>query len=171
MLHDGDRSTKKGIIRTVHGIGYRFESPVKIEHVEDTNEDQTPSVFDASLYVFISYSHQDSLIADDISRDLAELGIEYFLDRKDIGWGESIRATVRKALRRCTHQVIILSPASIKSHWVHFEAGWAMGANRVALPFVTHPSLEIPGYFGDLLFKTSREEIRKFFQGLEKKSA
>ena len=81
-------------------------------------------------YVFISYSHVDSHVADQVAAGLQELGLDHFLDRKDITWGQNLSTAVHHALRECTHQVIILSPASIKSPWVHFETGHAIGAVR-----------------------------------------
>lgn len=115
-------------------------------------------------YVFISYSHVDSRLVDQIAGDLAKIGIDYFLDRKDITWGQSITEEVRRALRECTHQIIILSPASIKSPWVHFEIGHAFGSGKVALPFLTHPSLDVPQYLKDLLWIENREDLCRYFE-------
>jgi hypothetical protein len=118
------------------------------------------------IKAFISYSQVDSELADAIATDLSALGINYFLDRKAITWGQSIGQSVREGLKNCSHQIIILSPASLKSHWVHFEAGFALGSRKVLLPFLSHPSLEVPGYFADLLYKSSREDIKEYFRGL-----
>lgn len=132
-----------------------------------SNSDQIDFVNAISnIYVFISYAHEDSEFAAQIADDLSALRIEYFLDRKEISWGQSIGQSVREALQRCSHQIIILSPASIKSPWVHFEAGFAFGSGKVALPFLSHPSLDIPSYFTDLLCKSRREDIKGYFQEL-----
>ena len=34
----------------------------------------------------------------------------------------------------------------------------------VALPFLSHPSLKIPGYFSDLLWKATRDDLKEYFQ-------
>ncbi|MCF6338091.1 MAG: winged helix-turn-helix domain-containing protein [Gammaproteobacteria bacterium] len=147
-------------IRTVHGHGFIFDGEVTIK---ESNIRQEIDLKNKRPFVFVSYSHTDSSVADKIVENLQQLDIKSFLDRKDIAWGESIGKTVRKAIETCTHQIIILSPASIKSEWVHFEAGFAMGIGRIPLPFLTHPSQDVPKYFQDTLFVTTSEELMNYF--------
>jgi TIR domain len=64
---------------------------------------RTYESFVPSLYVFISYAHKDSKLANTIAADLSAIGIEYFLDRKDIQWGHSIGQRVREALQQCSN--------------------------------------------------------------------
>ena len=48
--------------------------------------------------VFLSYSHVDTTIANDIGAALNDLGVEYFRDVKDIEWGDRIETEVQTAL-------------------------------------------------------------------------
>jgi tetratricopeptide (TPR) repeat protein len=127
----------------------------------DRHQDDAPDRL--GPYVFISYSHVDSHVADQVASGLAALGIDHFLDRKDISWGQNLSDAVHHALRECTHQVIILSPASIKSPWVHFETGHAIGAGKIALPFVTHTALDVPNYLRDLLWIGDLKALNEYF--------
>ena len=107
--------------------------------------------------LFISYSHDDAALADEVASVCKELAIPCFLDRKDINWGESIRNTVAHGLGQATHVLVIVSPASLKSGWVPFEVGFAIGRGIHVLPLLTHPSLDLPGYLGDPLYRINRD--------------
>lgn len=114
--------------------------------------------------VFISYSHVDSEVADSIVAVFEKLGIKYFRDVKHIKWGRSISGEVRGALERSVAILVILSPASIKSQWVPYEVGYGRALHKRVLPFLTHPSIEVPGYMGDLRRISSIAEMREYFE-------
>jgi len=116
------------------------------------------------MKVFISYSHEDENVARDLSRMLLDLSIEHFLDLKDISWGDSITKTIRRGLESCTHIIIVISPASLKSSWVPFETGLALGKRTKILPFLTHKSLDVPGYLSDLHYATDLEQAQEYFE-------
>lgn len=100
--------------------------------------------------VFISHSSADRDIADYIARDLAAQGIEVWSDRSILP-GEAWDSAITKALDEAQFFVLVLSPRSLSSEWVNFEAGVALsrdpssghrrvlpilvkGADRNALP-------------------------------------
>lgn len=114
--------------------------------------------------VFISYSSVDDGVARSVADTLAGLGIDYFLDSKDIKWGDDISGEIKKSLADCSHLIVVLSPASLKSQWVPFEIGHASALDKRILPFVTHPSLSLPGYLQAFHHKTRIEDIRAFFE-------
>ena len=114
--------------------------------------------------VFISYSHVDSEAADSIVAVFEKLGIKYFRDVKHIKWGRSISAEVRGALERSVAILVILSPASIKSQWVPYEVGYGRALHKRVLPFLTHPSIDVPGYMGDLRRISSIAEMREYLE-------
>jgi hypothetical protein len=115
-------------------------------------------------YVFISYSHEDDAAAKSIARALTSIGVPHFLDKKDIRWGDRIKDSVRSALRKCSHQIIILSPATDDSRWVHYECGVADGGSKTLLPFRVHPKQKLPGYMTDVLAKDSVADVRAYFE-------
>jgi hypothetical protein len=118
------------------------------------------------MSVFISYSSVDREIANDLAELLQSLDIEYFLDRKDIAWGDPVTEAVQAGLRNCSCLVVIVSPASLKSQWVPFEVGQAVAAGKRILPYLTHPSLDVPSYLADLHYATHMDAVRTYFAGL-----
>jgi len=114
--------------------------------------------------VFVSYSHVDRKTADSIVEVFEELGIKYFRDVKDIEWGGSIGSKVRDALKRSTAILVILSPASIKSQWVSYEVGFGRALNQRILPFLTHPSIDVPRYMGNPRHISEIAEMREYLK-------
>ena len=72
---------------------------------------------------FISYSHDDAETALKIQGECCRAQIDCFLDRKDISWGDSLSDVVGRGLGDCSHLLLVLSPASLKSNWVFYEVG------------------------------------------------
>lgn len=113
--------------------------------------------------VFISYSHTDKETADVITALLDDLGIEYFRDVKEIEWGDAIVGSVRQGLSDAIAVIVIVSPGSLKSQWVAYEIGFATALHKRVLPYLTHPSLDLPGFMSDLSYIDSPEKIRDYF--------
>lgn len=177
-LYDGAYQEKLGYVRSLRKappVGIKVidmaESGISVDSFGTKKPLKSSNIFsekvnkvtEKKLYVFISYSHEDSSIALNISDILSSKGIEHFHDSKDIRWGSKITDSVESALRKSTHQIIVLSPASIKSGWVNYEVGYADGAEKVLLPYLTHPSLEVPGYLSNRLHVSNISEIKEYF--------
>jgi nucleoside 2-deoxyribosyltransferase len=120
--------------------------------------------------VFVSYSHVDKAVARQICQVLDECGIDYFRDEKSIDWGGSIPAEVRAGLAGCDVVVVVVSPASLKSGWVHFEIGHASALDKPILPYLTHPSLDLPAYIRDLRYTSDVESAKKYFESQPKRA-
>ena len=73
---------------------------------------------------------------------------------------------VKSSLKKSSHQIIIVSPGSLKSSWVPFEVGFALASGKEVLPFLQHPDLGIPNYMGDLLYVSDREKVKEYFRAL-----
>jgi hypothetical protein len=119
--------------------------------------------------IFISYSRIDNEIADRIVNILSDLSIAYFRDVKDIKWGDAINSTLRTAIHSCAAVLVIISPGSLKSQWVPYEIGHAAALGKTILPFLTHPSIDIPLYMRDLNFVTTYDQVRDYFVHLSPK--
>ena len=84
--------------------------------------------------VFISYSSQDKPIADAICRQLKENGIQYWIDRRDIGpglWADDIM----DGLHRSEVFVVVVGHNSIASQEVLKEVTEATKTCKFILPF------------------------------------
>jgi hypothetical protein len=115
------------------------------------------------MYVFISYSRIDSEIADRIADVLSSLDIRYFLDQKDIDWGDTFALSIAEAIKNATHLIVIVSPASLKSEWVPYEIGQAKANSLSILPYLIHPSLDMPSYLNGIHYLLSLEKVREYF--------
>lgn len=116
--------------------------------------------------VFISYSGVDQRVAEELAAVLDRTRVPYFLHRKDIDWGAHVTARVQEGLADCAAVIVIISPASLKSHWVPFEVGHAMGTGKLVLPFLVHPSLDLPGYLADLHYATDLHQVETYLREL-----
>src|ERR1044072_8672601 len=90
------------------------------------------------MKIFISHSSQDKWVARKISEDLNRIGIETFLDEKDIGTGESIDDAIGQHLLESDELLIIISPASLSSQWVFVEIGGAKALGKRLVPILFH---------------------------------
>ena len=113
--------------------------------------------------VFISYSHTDANVADQIAEILEQLDIAYFRDLKDIEWGDAITSSVKDGLTNASAVVVIISPGSLKSHWVSYEVGFATARGTRLLPYLTHPSLDPPGFITDLAYAKDLAQVTEYF--------
>ncbi len=100
------------------------------------------------MQVFMCYSRKDEAFVARLAADLRAKGIAVWRDVDNIpadvasntsGW----RAAVDKALRECTHLIIVLSPDSAASPEVGSEWNYALGQGRPVIP-VLHRDCEIP---------------------------
>lgn len=114
--------------------------------------------------VFISYSSVDREPVQALAKALDDVPIPYFLDQKEIQWGDDITEKIGRGLAECFALIVVLSPASVKSQWVPFETGQAVGLGKRVLPFLTHPSVEIPAFLRRFHYETSIEGVTAYFR-------
>jgi hypothetical protein len=114
------------------------------------------------VLVFISYPHEDSTLVGRLTEGLSASGIETFQDTKDVAWGGRITADVQRALERAAGVVVVVSPASVASQWVPYEIGYATALRKPILPFLTHRSLQLPGYLADIRHLSDLDQVGAF---------
>lgn len=86
--------------------------------------------------VFFCHASEDKPLAREIAAAFVHAGIDTFLDEWEIGTGDSFRQKIDAGIDRCTHFVVLLTPASITKPWVRFEldagvAGYLDGRNKL----------------------------------------
>jgi len=116
--------------------------------------------------VFISYSSVDDKLAEELAKALDEINVGYFFDRKDVEWGDDVTDRITHGLAGCSALIVIVSPASLKSQWVPFEIGHASALGKKILPFLTHPSLDVPGYLQKFHHKTRLADVKEYLKAL-----
>jgi len=129
------------------------------------------------MKVFISHSSRDKWIARKLSEEIITLGCETFLDEKDIRTGESIDEAVHDHLVDSDDFLLLLSPDSIKSHWVLIELGGALalkkriiivllylGSNDIPQPISKHLARdinEIDKYYSEVKKRLSGKKVKQ----------
>lgn len=76
----------------------------------------------ASFYsCFISYSWKDMDFVTQLHDDLEEVGVQCWLDAKDMRIGESVSQQIDRAIQQQDKVLLILSHSSVRSNWVRTE--------------------------------------------------
>lgn len=120
--------------------------------------------------MFVSYSHEDAETAHKVGEECERLRIDHFLDRKDVNWGDSIIDSVSNGLNGCTHLLLILSPASLKSDWVFYEIGRATERGMPILPFLTHKAIDLPLFLKNTEHVDGLERLKNNLKDLATKA-
>src|ERR1041385_7667216 len=129
------------------------------------------------MKVFLSHSSKDKWIARRIADDLDKIGVTSFLDEKDITTGESIDESIRVHLGGSNDFLLLLSPASIASHWVLIELGGALALKKRVIPILVYVGVndvpkaislklardisDIEKYYEELASRTGRKRLRE----------
>ena len=88
------------------------------------------------MKVFISHSHKDKWIAEQVAERIESVGINVFLDTKQVRYGDRIQQTVNDNLKDSDDVVIIVTPSAKTSEWIPFEVGVASGLGKNIVPIL-----------------------------------
>jgi hypothetical protein len=86
--------------------------------------DQLPS--ERPPKVFLSASHSDHAVVDEVAAALRETGANVWYDRWELASGDSIRELVDQTVHTSDFFLVFLSKASVASEWVRNEVGAAL---------------------------------------------
>lgn len=92
--------------------------------------------------VFLSYSRQDTWIAQVMREKIKAKGIQVWLDVIEVPAGADFRARIKDGMRASAEALILLSPASRNSDWVKHEMGIADGMDKWITLLLLHVTLE-----------------------------
>lgn len=92
--------------------------------------------------VFISYTQTDSDLANELQEQLVNAQTKVFLAERSISLASLWEPAIRRALQRSRLLIVLITPHSIKSDWVIFEAGaaWALDVPIAAATQYVQPS-------------------------------
>ena len=100
--------------------------------------------------VFVSYSHSDNDVVDGLTARFERDRINYWRDDKDLLVGDVIDEAISRGIHQSILFLIVLTPNSITSRWVHRELDEAaheeVESGKVVLPVLAKnlPANEIP---------------------------
>ena len=98
--------------------------------------------------VFISYSHNDQAVVDQLRDALADEGLSVFSD-KSIRPGQRCDEAIEEALSKVSAVIVLWSQSSIQSDWVREEAAYAREQGKL-LPVISMPASSVPIGFSQL---------------------
>jgi hypothetical protein len=87
-------------------------------------------------HVFISYSRQNNDYAECLCDELVKKGFNVWRDNENITTGEEWYPSIEKAIETCAVFLVIMTPASAKSKWVHREILQAEKHNKIIFPLL-----------------------------------
>lgn len=131
--------------------------------------------------VFISYSWKDKAFARKFAEELEKAGVDVWLDDFGLRVGDSLMSRISGAIRQSEYVAIILSSASVSSHWVEHELKLAMNQeiaeNKIKVLPVLIEKCTIPDYLVDKVHadftdpKTFAKAFRRFLESISPRAA
>ena len=86
--------------------------------------------------IFVSYSRQDTEIADRLINDLARAERDYWLDTTAIKGGDDWILTIAEGIRNSYAMIVIVTANSLDSRWVRDEILWARRKKKKIIPLL-----------------------------------
>jgi len=95
-----------------------------------------------SYRVYISHSVKDSELAKDLTRRLAEAGVEVIPFVSEADTGSGLSAMILKRVRDSDEVIVLLTDNSADSSWVRYEIGAADSMDKLLTPVVVNEGVE-----------------------------
>ena len=99
------------------------------------------------MKVFISHAHTDEPLVKKVAAALEEAGLEVWDATREILFGDNWADKVAQALQESEAMVVLLTPDALRSNWVRWEVGYALGEQGYArrlIPVVVGDPDELP---------------------------
>jgi TIR domain len=95
---------------------------------------------DRPIRVFISYAREDSTaFVDRLEADLRQRNYVTWVDRSALEGGDKWEEEIQSALAHSDVVVLVISPKSVKSHWVGIECWFALKQHIPIIPIISKP--------------------------------
>lgn len=88
------------------------------------------------MKVFISHSSAETWIARKVCEDIMRLGIDVFLDNKDIQTGDDFDGKTNEHILDSDEIIVLVSQAALRSNWVMIECGAARVLRKRLVPIL-----------------------------------
>lgn len=133
--------------------GQEETKPILVELLRSQLKPPRPQHETNGKRVFISHSSKDKMFVERLIADLRNAGVDIWLDKAEIGVGDSIIEKINAGLNESDYVAVVLSPNSISSRWVQQELNAAYISsldkqNKVVLPILIE-NVEIPPLIRD----------------------
>ena len=117
--------------------------------------------------VFISYSSEDRALVENVCKNFDEQGITYWVDHRDVKFGENFATTIPEAIEGAKIFLIFVSETANTSTYVLREVDKAVKEEKIIIPIIVgdvtlSPSMEFYlATYQFLLYSNSREFMEK----------
>ena len=119
--------------------------------------------------IFLSYASEDKDVARKITDRLRHNGVQIWFDEYELQTGDSIRNRIQDAIAASDYLVVLLSPNSVRAHWLQSELNSAFSRELTSRDIAILPVLiadcEIPSTLAGRIYLDLR---KNFDQGIER---
>jgi CheY-like chemotaxis protein len=91
---------------------------------------------DAGVGIFISYSHEDRIIAEMLAQKINQIGFHTWIDFAGIKGGDEWQQSIDDALEQSSAFLVLLTPESNASRWVKYELQRAISRKLRIIPLM-----------------------------------
>lgn len=126
--------------------------------------------------MFISYAQSDWIAVQFIRDKLRDLGVEVFLDRDELQFGERFRDRILPEVEQADELVALMTPSSLQRAWMFAEIGVALRADvRIvgilygATTVEDLQKLGVLSLIGDIHHVFHSDEIDKYFEQIKQR--
>ncbi|MDH5541129.1 MAG: toll/interleukin-1 receptor domain-containing protein, partial [Rhizobacter sp.] len=98
-----------------------------------------PKALTGALSVFVSYSRRDTAITDALVAALEARGIDVFIDRRDLPYGEKWQGELADSIAAADTVVWLVSPNSVASKWCNWELDEVQKQHKRLVPVRVGP--------------------------------
>ncbi len=110
--------------------------------------------------IFISYSRRDQEFVTRLASDLDARVAGVWFDQSDIQAGQQWRDEIEAGIRRCKVFILVLSPDSAASKYVHMEVNLALEKKKRIIPILYRP-VKLQGGLKDLVAETQYIDLKR----------
>ena len=129
VLHADSTSLKNGFAKPELDTLSVIASILALALQPTINEPAVPSVF-------ISYSHKDSKLANDLKGDLRRSGISVWIDERLQAADEAWLKQLEIAIREQQYFLFLMTPDSVESEYCQWELNTALSLKKVIIPLM-----------------------------------
>lgn len=116
------------------------------------------------MKIFISHKNEDSRIAKKLDDEFKAYGINTYLDIIDeqiTANGKALTEHIKKAMRKCTDIIVVMSEKTRTSQWVPFEVGMSAQKDMPTVIFLVE-NVALPEFLDYWPRLKDYSDVKKF---------
>lgn len=118
--------------------------------------------------VFISYSTNDLNVVNHVKSLLEGYGINVYVAEYTAPPGVDLTNHIRDSIANCNLFILLWSSSAKKSEWVTQELAHANANNKIIIPVILEPNLELPVFIKNLKYLEAYTNPQQAFDYLRR---